>query len=347
MSLRPARFILACALNGVLASVFSSGVALGQDEQACEAAPPPMISLSYVSRYADDDQNRAKLDEDREAEVEAALSPLDGFIDQLADRTEALYSGNLGDRESAAECILTQLGSWAEADALSDLGTETVRLTVGSRYAAFALILWQTLPYAADHKMRGPIVSWLDSRMQEQMAFWPQAPAGAQQGNLRAWAALAAAAVAMQANDAGLRDWADASATVVICSANPDGSLPQEMGRGKYALHYQLHAIAPLVTAAVLLERQGLLTSRNCDGALHRIVGFATGDLVDGSQSKAITGVDQSLFDGTENLTAYQLAWVEQYLLLRRDATLEAIAASLRPLIYTKLGGNQTMLWGQ
>ena len=346
MSFVSTKYVAVVCLNLFVVIMLSAGVVAAQDVQTCEA-PEPVTSLSYVSRYTDDDQNRATLDERLESEAQAALDPLDGFINRLADKTEALYFGRSADRELVANCILTELGTWARADALSDLGTVTVELTIGSRYAAFALILWQTLPYAADHPERAQIIAWLDRRVREQMEFWPEAPKGAQRGNLRAWAALAAAAVAVQSNDDKLNQWADTSVTEVMCSANPDGSLPQEMIRGKYALHYQLHAIAPIVTAAVLLERQGLPTSRNCEGALHRIVSFATADLIDGSQSKEITGVEQNFFDGTDELTAYQLAWIEQYLLLRNDATLEAIAKSLRPLIYTKLGGNQTALWGK
>ncbi len=332
-------------MAGLPAAAFMAGMALAQDDATCGTAPSPIISLSFASRYAEDDASRATVDPAREAEAEDALKPLDRFIDQLADRTEALYSGRVRDRQRAATCVLEQLGGWAEADALSDLGTETVRLTIGSRYAAFALILWQTLPYAPDNPSRAGILDWLDRRMRAQMAFWPEAPSGAQRGNLRAWAGLAAAAVSVQTDSADLRDWADAGITEVLCSANPDGSLPQEMSRGAFALHYQLHAIAPLVTAVVLLERQGIPASRHCGGAIHRIVDFAVSDLSDGARTRAITGVEQSLFDGSEQLTAFQLAWIEQYQILRRSDVLEALAADLRPLIYTKLGGNQTALW--
>ena len=340
--------VLAAWLLAWLPAVgLTAGGASAQDPATCAAPPDPVVSLSFASRYAQDDANRATIDPAREAEAEDALAPLDRFIDDLADRTESLYSGRIKDRQAAAKCILDQLGHWAEADALSDLGTETAQLTIGSRYAAFALILWQTLPYAPDDPRRAAILGWLDRRMEAQMAFWPDAPGGARKGNLRAWAGLAAAALSVQTDRAELRDWADAAITDVLCSADPDGSLPQEMSRGEFALHYQLHAIAPLVTATVLLERQGIRASRHCDGALHRIVDFAVADLADGARTRAITGVEQSLFNGSEQLTVFQLAWIEQYQILRRSEALEALAKDLRPLIYTKLGGNQTALWRQ
>lgn len=314
---------------------------------ACGKAPDPVVSLSYASRYVDEDASRATIDPRRKAEAEAAVAPVDEFIQSLADETQRMYSGPASARAKAANCVLKRLATWAEADALSALETETVRLTVGARYAAFALILWQTLPYSYDHEARQPIQDWLSHRMKDQMSFWEGAAPGARQGNLRAWAGLAAAAVSVQTGDLALRDWAGKALGDVICSANPDGSLPQEMSRGRLALHYQLHAIAPLVTAAAILERQDIRATRMCDGALIRIVDFVVADLQEGQITQAITGAEQSLFDGTDHLRPYQLAWIEAYLSIEPHHTLEAIARDYRPLSYSKLGGNQTELWGR
>ena len=315
-------------------------------DAACSAAPKPVVHLHYVSRYAQDDANRDTIDPEREAEAEAALAPLDDFILTLASDVDRMYSGPVKARPETAACILDRLAHWADADALSDLGTKTVRLTIGSRYAAFALIAWQTLPYAHDHPARTRINAWLTRRMQEQVTFWADAPSGAQQGNLRAWAGLAAASLSVQTENKMLADWAEEAVSAVMCTANSDGSLPQEMSRGRLALHYQLHAIAPLVTATALLERQGRPVSRACDAALHRIVGFAIDDLADGARTRQITGYDQSLFDGTSRVETFQLAWLEPYLALTRDKNLTVMARLLAPLSYSKLGGNQTALWG-
>lgn len=316
------------------------------EETGCDAAPEPVVRLSYVSRYTDDDSNRATVDPRREAEAEAAVAPVDDFIVSLAADVDRMYSGPVKSRPERSDCVLRQLGAWAEADALSDLQTETVRLTVGSRYAAFALILWQTLPYAYEHPARALILAWLERRMREQMVFWQDAADGSRQGNLRAWAGLAAAAMALQTEDKELGLWAEVAIMDVMCSANADGSLPQEMSRGRLALHYQLHAVAPLVTAAALLERQGVPASRDCDGALHRIVDFALDDLDDGARTRQITGVEQSFFDGGDRVEPFQLAWIEPYLSLRHDDDMAALADNLGPLSYSKLGGNQTALWG-
>ncbi len=177
------------------------------------------------------------------------------------------------------------------------------------------------------------------------MQFWENAPKGAASGNLRAWAGLAAAATADLTNDRVMRAWAIWSTTYVLCSANPDGSLPQEMTRGKFALHYQLYALAPLVTSVLLLERQGTPVTQQCDGALQRAVHFALSDLDSGAKTQAITGHVQSFFDGSAELGKHHLAWLEPYLAYTPDPVAEDYAAPRRPLSFSKLGGNQTLIW--
>ena len=333
--------VLACCFGALLSAtpVFADGL-------ECAPAPSPVVSLNYVSRYTDDDASRATIDPLRVAEAEAAIAPVDAFILSLTEAVDAMYVAPVARRAEAAESILDQLLAWAEADALSDLGTETVGLTIGSRYAALALVHWQTLPYAFDHPARPRVLEWLDLRMDEQQTFWETAPEGARSGNLRAWAGLAAAGVAVQTSDAGRMVWAENAISEVICTAEADGSLPQEMTRGRLALQYQLHAIAPLVTAAALLEREGHAVSRACDGALHRIVEFALSDLFDGSKTAEITGKTQNFFDGSAELQKFQLAWIEPYLALRHNEDLALMADDLAPLSNSKLGGNQTALWG-
>lgn len=314
--------------------------------ETCKSLAKPVISLGFESRYADGDGSRSEIDLNRLRNAEQALEPLDAFITDLSDISDQLYSGSVDEKLRAANCLMDQFGYWVAADPLSQLETDIARMTIGSRFAALALILWQAQAYAPDHPARQSTLKWLERRMDKQKVFWQWAPTGARSGNLRAWAALAAAATSVQTGREDLRDWAANSFQDVACTANQDGSLPQEMKRGALALHYQLHAVAPLVTTAALLERQGIMASERCDGALHRIADFALQELNGGRRTEQITGKPQSLFNGNDQLEAFQLAWVEAYLHLKPQNQIEKAIAPLRPLIYSKLGGNQTALWG-
>lgn len=312
----------------------------------CPAAPDPVLDLAFDSRYASDSATRSEIDPEAEAAAKDALKPVDDFLRDLARRANAALDGS---DPAAADCVVAQVALWAEADALAGLDSPTARLTVGARLAGFALVMLQVAPAAGDADALARIDAWLTRRLTDQIAFWEEAaPDGARMGNLRAWAALAAAATAAHSGEARLRYWAAASASYVLCSAAADGSLPQEMTRGRLALQYQLHAITPLVVTALLLERQGLPLAGVCAGALDRVVGFALSDLADGAQSAALSGAAQSFFDGSDTLEDFHLAWIEAYLRLSgtaHAAEAEALILPRRPLTYSKLGGNQTLIW--
>ena len=335
-------------------SIVKSALALGfavvshAAQAECAATPEPVLSLSYGSRYTDDSATRSKIDAQGSEDADNALRPVDDFLRDLTEQANGVFEDG-ADQSAIADCVVAQIAVWAEADALSDLGSETANLTVGSRIAGFGLVLMQVLPQATDQTRIDTVKAWLSRLMQAQTRFWEQdAPDGARQGNLRAWAALGGASVAAVLDDPALRSWAAWSVSHVMCSANPDGSLPQEMGRGRYALRYQLHAIAPLVVTTLLLDRQGISLQASCDGALGRIVAFAVNDLDSGAATQAITGEVQSYFDGSDTLEGFNLAWIDPYLQLddmpNRDA-LDRLAEGYRPLNYSKLGGNQTLIW--
>ncbi len=317
-----------------------SGAVMAQE---CPPFAEPVLDLAFQSRYASDDETRSEIDPERAAAAVAALEPLDEFVASLTERTDAALEA--GDRAGAA-CVMAELAHWARADALSDLGTQTVQLTIASRLAGLALVAGQ-VSWEGNPGDFADVSHWLARRMDEQMVFWEEAPDGAAQGNLRAWAALAGAAVALVTDDTVTRGWAAWSVAYVACTAAEDGSLPQEMSRGELALHYQLHAVAPLVVAAGLLERQGLSVMDKCGRAMDRVVSYTLRDVgAGGAQTQARTGMPQTVDGGLEGLKDFQLSWGEAWLRLRSDPALEAVIAPRRPLKYSKLGGDQTRIWG-
>lgn len=314
----------------------------GAAQASCGPVAEPVLDLAFASRYAQDDATRSEINPEREQAAEAALEPLDAFVSDMTERTDTAMEK---DDQAAMACVLAELAHWARADALSDLGTQTVQLTIGSRLAALALVAGQ-VSFAGDPADAALVANWLARRMTAQMTFWETAPDGAAQGNLRAWAAFAGAAVALITDDPVMRGWAAWSLSYVACTAAADGSLPQEMGRGRLALHYQVHAVGPLTVGAALLEQQGLSVASACGGALDRIVAFTLADLAaGGAQSAALSGAPQSLSTGMAGMKDFQLAWAEAWLRLRRDDTLDTLLAPRRPLKYSKLGGDQTRIW--
>lgn len=322
--------------------------ALAEASTDCAQAPEPVASLNYGSRYEQSNAPGTKIDPAANSAATEELKPVDDFLRSLTKLANKTFSED-NDPVEVANCVLAQISIWANANALEDLKSETARLTIGSRIASFGLVTLQAMPHTANKQDLASVSDWLGRMMARQMTFWEEdAPDGAKRGNLRAWAALAGTAVSTIVDDPVMRGWSAWSIQYVICTAKPDGSIPQEMLRGKYALHYQLHAIAPLVVAAAMLDRQGISVQPACDGSLDRIVSFALDDLESGARTASITGKVQSYFDGSEELKPFSMAWIEAYLAfgqIPQRERLEASAEMYRPLSSSKLGGNQTLIW--
>ncbi len=333
-------FALTCALHA-----FGTNAA---QAATCKDAPDPVVNLDYGSRYQADSVTRSELDPKADAEADKALKPVDTFLRDLTSTANGVFKEG-ADKQAISDCVVGQIAVWAEAGALTDLQSPTANLTIGSRIAGFGLVLLQVLPHTSRTDSVDIIKPWLASLMQSQTSYWEtDAPDKARKGNLRGWAALAAATSADILDDATLRAWAEWSEGYVLCSAGEDGSLPQEMSRGKYALKYQLHAIAPLVVTALLLERRGVDVQGNCNNALARVIGFAVADLDTGAATKAITGKTQTFFDGSDKITGFNVAWAIPYLIFDKAAdrdAIEQLAQKYAPLTSSKLGGDQGLIW--
>jgi len=333
----------------VLAALLTPGATLPALAQDCAPAPESVGSLAFGSRYEEGSETRSDIDAKAAEEADDAVRPIDDFLRALTEQANSVYAEG-ADQSAIANCVVDQIATWAKADALSDLGSETARLTIGSRIAGFGLVLLQVLPHAEKGPETKEIEAWLARMMQAQMLFWEdEAAEGSKQGNLRAWSALGGATVAQITGDPVILGWSGWSVQYVVCKAEDDGSLPQEMRRGKFALQYQMHSLAALVAATLILEKQGVQIEGVCDNALDRAAAFAVKDLTNsGSASEAISGKPQSFFDGTDEIEGFNVAWIEPYLKLAPKAykgKLKALADEFRPMSYSKLGGNQTLLW--
>ncbi len=323
-------------------------IATTPDQPTCarDDWPAPTISLAFGSRYKDDSKSRSDIDPEGDAEVTAALKPIDDFIRIISAEANKALEGDAP--EERADCIIGAMHEWAQVGALEDLQTLTARISVGSRIAGLAMAYIQIRDLGTHSHRLDEIDKWLRRMSITQIAFWAdEAPPGAQEGNLRAWAGLGFAATGLATDDQELLEVAATTINNLICTANDDGSLPQEMRRGKYALHYQLHATAPLVVASALLQQVEIAADLPCMERLPEVVAFGLNDLLDGTASQSYSGKEQSYFDGTETTEPHEFAWLIAYMNL-------ALADNNPPLLdhvppgpwkNSKLGGDQLLLW--
>jgi poly(beta-D-mannuronate) lyase len=312
----------------------------------CFAPFAPVTKLAFPSRYAKDSKSRSDFDEKANAEVDAALKPVDDFIVKLA--IEANNSLTSPDETAllAADCVVDRIHEWAAADALSALESDGAQISMPSRVAAIAIAYTQVLPKATANDRQAVIDAWLRTRVQASMVFFDtKSPPRASSNNLRAWAALGAAQVGLILDDPDMIGWAIASVQRVACTANVDGSLPNEMFRRKLALHYQIHAVGPLVFTAALLKDKDPTLLQFCNRAIVRAAQFAVAGAKDPKIVEAITGVKQSFDPDPAKLKAYEFAWITAFLSQVEDPDIKAFALNFDVLSNSKLGGKQSLLW--
>ena len=331
--------------------VFCSAVVVQADPPrsrapVCFASVSPVIKLAYPSRYVKDSKSRSEFDEKADAAVNAALKPVDDFIKDLAGTANKSLTNKDEKAVFYADCVVDRVQEWAAADALSALESEGAQLSIPSRVAAIAIAYAQVLPKATQNDRQSVIEAWLRKRVQDSMIFFDtKAPPRASSNNLRAWAGLGAAQVGLILNDQPMLDWASGSVQRVACTAEADGSLPNEMWRGNLALHYQIHAVGPLVfTAALLKDKEpGLLQA--CDNAVIRAAQFAVAGAKDPKIVEAITGKAQKFDPDPAKLKAFEFAWITAFLSQVEDADIKAFASNFDVLSNSKLGGKQSLLW--
>lgn len=313
---------------------------------ACFAKVDPVTTLGFPSRYLKDSKSRSEFDEKANAAVEAALKPVDDFIKDLSIAANDALALPEAKAVHAANCVVTRIHDWASADALSQLQSDGAQLSIPSRIAAIAIAYAQAQPRAAGSGHQAVIEDWLRIRVVASMDYFDlKAPTRASSNNLRAWAGLGAAQVGLILNDQAMITWAAASVRRVACAANADGSLPNEMWRGKLALHYQIHAVGPLVfTAALLADKApGLLDA--CDGAVIRAARFAVAGAKDPRIVEPLAGEKQKFDADPAKLKAYQFAWIAAFLSQVDDPEIKAFARNFPVLANSKLGGKQSLLW--
>ncbi|GHC56711.1 hypothetical protein GCM10007315_20110 [Gemmobacter tilapiae] len=322
-----------------------------KDKDECFAPVTPVVSLDYGSRYTDDSVTRSDFDEKANAEVDKALGPVDDFITDLVRESNRALTRKADRATQSADCVLNHLAQWAGAGALGDLQTEAVQISIPSRLSGLAFAYGNALPLASQDAQRKALIeAWFKAQALATMAYFDEkAPPRASANNLRAWAGLAVTRIGLLLQDDAMLSWGEQSFRTVLCDANPDGSLPREMERGPLALHYQIHALGPLVITAALLEQDrqaGLFTA--CDAALSRGVDFMLAALAEPQRAAQHAGVEQSFSaPQPETLQGHDVAWAAAYLRFADNPELAELAKTFDPLGNSKYGGSQKLLWQQ
>jgi poly(beta-D-mannuronate) lyase len=322
-----------------LTLVSPAKVRVSDNPPACERPPRPVMSLSLVSRYGNDDSKRDDIDPEADAEFQKGMQPVRDYqraVVKLANKFS--QKARLHD----ALCTLTWLHAWAEADALRDMGNHTAEYKRSTTLASLALSHAQIRAAVADDS-RTPIVDeWLArTAMRVRDHYATLEARRSRANNHRYWAGLAVAAAATVAQDRALLDWSLDTLRMGACAATPEGALPLELERGKKAREYHFHALNALVPLAEIAAANGIDAYGLCDNGIRRIVEYSIRSISDPSQVEAAAEAKQERFaDGRALPPTSRLPFAQIYIQRFPDAL------SLRPDILEEVPFRLTDLGG-
>ncbi|MFC3077615.1 alginate lyase family protein [Phenylobacterium terrae] len=311
--------------------------------------PEPVIRLSGDSRYVREDPARADVDPDAAEAYERAVAPLRTFEREVV-RHANRYVRSKGETPAHAGRAGGMLWRWAKADALDEMKSDTAHFNRSASVAALSLA-WMQVREAIDPEDEGrrEIEKWFDRRGDEVRDYYDEKDPDQRstRNNHRYWAGLAAAGAGVAAGSSRLLEWGLESGEVGLRQVDRDGALPLELSRGKRALYYHAYALGPLMMLAEIGARNGRSLYDFQGGALHRLVRFTLRGIEEPERVAAKAGAPQEPLgrDGGP-FDAGDVAWLEIYDARYRDRNPWARRmAELRPLTYTRLGGDMTLLF--
>ncbi|SEG68993.1 poly(beta-D-mannuronate) lyase [Bryocella elongata] len=303
---------------------------------ACPSVPNIAADFVTDGFYADNDPTHSIIDPIKMKAYSESSGPVKHEGDVVVAAADTFRK--TGSAE-AARCVIAHL------DSLSRQGSLTGKLSSSQAYFVQGWVsgAWAVAYLKVDGdkqttaEQRAHILPWLKLLGAKTEAYYDER-AGTNGGaqNHFYWAAVQLAATGIAANDRSEFDWAMHRAKIGIDAIAADGTLPEEMRRGKRALHYHLYAASPLVMLAELGLPNGVDLYAENSGALKRLVEVSTSGLVDASLFANRTGIAQERPDPP---TAEAIGWAAPYVRRFPDPTITKLLAEAPDHSYMYLGG--------
>ena len=240
----------------------------------------------------------------------------------------------------AARCVLQHLESDARDNALTGKMSSSQAYFVQGWVAGAAAIAYLKVDgnTRATPAQRDLILRWLQREADLTRRWYDERTRSSHTDaqNHFYWAAIQLAATGIAANNRADFDWAMQHAKDGIDAIKPDGTLDEEMRRGKRALHYHLYAASPLVMLAELGIPNGVDLYTENGGGLKKLVEVSTRGLVDPSLFEKRTGIPQERPDPP---TAEAIGWAAPYNRRFPDQVVTKLLTEQPDHSYMYLGG--------
>jgi poly(beta-D-mannuronate) lyase len=286
--------------------------------------------------YADNDPTHSIIDPVKQKAYQLSSGPVKHEGEVVVAAADAFRS--TGSRD-AARCVLSHLEAQARDGALTGKMSSSQAYFVQGWVAGAEAISYLKIDgkLRATAAQRTIIHSWLETEAKLTRDFYEdRMRKGGDAQNHFYWAAVQLAATGIATNNRSDFDWAMLRASNGIAVIHSDGTLDEEMRRGKRALHYHLYAASPLVTLAEFGMPNGVDLYTANDGALKKLVTVSTRGIVDPSFFDKRTGIPQERKDPP---TAETIGWAEPYSRRFPDPVLTKLLSECPDRSYMYLGG--------
>ncbi len=313
----------------------------------CEAPPTPVVIVSTHSKYQSGDSTRSALDASASASYAQQMKPVLTFRQTVVGFANKYWRDPINSVD-AGLCAWSWLEHWARARAMTDLRTDQARMGLGQTLSAAALAYIQVadLP-GLGSKQHLFVRRWIEALAIRSMSYMNSDPLRAStRNNLRYWSGLGVAATGIALGRMDLLEWGVDSARLGLSQVTAGGYLPHELARGKRARDYHIFAAAPLTMIAVLGKANGVHLTSGERHALRILLRRVIANLGQGTHFEQKTGVVQVPFPGGL-VQRHRIAFLEAFLSLEYNPKARIVLQNKRPVAYSSLGGDLTLLFGR
>lgn len=312
----------------------------------CPATPAPFTGpLDFRSKYEGSDSARATFNPEADRAFREGTKQITQLEKQVVQETTRYQQD--GDIRHVA-CVTGMLNAWADADALTGkavnhTGKSMRKWALASISSAWLQLQYApTQPLASEPQRAKAIEQWIGKVADLTQQEWADLPLE-RVNNHSYWAAWALMSSAVVTQRQDLFDQSLAIYRTAMSQVDNEGFLRNELRRKQRAFSYHSYAIQPLVAIALFARVNGVDITRKKDDGLHRlgtrIIGSLNNPLAFAERAGETQDIDFINKPGN-------LAWLEGWCSLYTcDSALHQRLERLRPLHYTRLGGNVTRLY--
>jgi len=311
----------------------------------CEIVEPHRGSMNFTSKYQGSDSARNELNKQAYQAYQEASATIRRFEKRMI-ATANDYQVD-GDGPAARDCLIDNLNTWAQAEALmpddiNHVGQAVRKWALAASANAYLRVKSSAPENALDSAKVARIEGWFE-RVSDGVREYYTDREPRKINNHDYWAAWAVMASAVATNDCGDWRWSLSKFDQAMGQIATDGYLPKELSREDRALEYHNYAMQPLTLMAVFAEVNQASLYNQYQESFEQLARNVVDGLDDPSAIERITGHSQKV-DGLS--TPWGLAWMRPWAETWGPLPgMEGFLAEHAPVKNTRLGGDIEFLY--